>query len=241
MEMGDSEGPKAVKEGDSQGDQAGVIIVVSNFLLGLCRAYSPTLETKVATELLQRMKSKLDVKDKYHCRVKAGSENDFAALVHASVVIFRALPKSRPLVLRHGMVGMITHCVRNCTLASVLRGGGKEAASESSPMAWQRWLAPALLLLEVMAQPTSLVNDADDEEAASKPANRKSEYGKVLAEHRKQASKLAKTARSVFAAAMGKDAGKAATPKKKKETKQGEKICPPAMPWAFLDPRDVGV
>ena len=74
-----------------------------------------------------------------HFRVKAGSESSFAALVHASVTIFRALPNSRPLILRHGIAGMITHCVPNCTLTSALRSG-KDALE--SPMVWPRWLAP---------------------------------------------------------------------------------------------------
>lgn len=203
-------------------DSDSVTTVISNFLLDLCRTYSPELETKVTTELLRQVKSKLDVRSRFNCRVKAGSETEssFAALVHASVVIFRALPKSRPLVLRQGLVGMLTHCVRNCTLttALTLRSG------KDSSMVWPRWLAPALLLLEVMAQPTSvtLVNDDGDDEAPSKPASKKSEYGKVLAEHKKQTSKLARTTKSI----MSKDAAKLMTPKKKKDTpskKQGDK------------------
>lgn len=154
------------------GDWQEVIVVVSNFLLGIARGY-PELESSIATSLLQRLKACLDVKSPSHCRVKSSCDEKFAALAHCSVIILRSLPKSRPSVLRHGLVGMITHCVRNCTLASSI-GGAK------SPMAWPRWLVPALLVLEVMAQPTTISLESEDK-GQPKPTNKKSEYGKVFA------------------------------------------------------------
>eukprot|EP00571_Detonula_confervacea_P003423 CAMPEP_0172329052 /NCGR_PEP_ID=MMETSP1058-20130122/60671_1 /TAXON_ID=83371 /ORGANISM="Detonula confervacea, Strain CCMP 353" /LENGTH=4507 /DNA_ID=CAMNT_0013046199 /DNA_START=90 /DNA_END=13614 /DNA_ORIENTATION=- len=192
------------------GDSQGVIIVISNFLLDIC-----ALESNFALELLRRLKAKLDLKSPSQCQVKSGCEFSFAALVHASVIIFRALPKLRPLVLRQGFVGMITHCVRNCTLTS------KDAS-----MIWPRWLAPSLLILEVMAQPTSVtLDDEGGEEAGlSKPANKKSEYGKVLAEHKKQTCIMAKTTKNVFSTVMNKkEAGKMTPKKKDAETQKSDK------------------
>ena len=66
------------------------------------------------------------------------------------------------MILRQGLVGIITHCIRAVTLTSALRGNGKDAsASPESAMAWPTWLTPALLLLEVMAQPTSITLEDD--------------------------------------------------------------------------------
>lgn len=169
----DESDKKETEDSDSRGV---LIAVVSNFLLEIARGY-PDLEPSIASELLDRLKSNLDVQSPQHCRVKAGHEYTFAALAHASSVIFRALPKSRPLVLRHGLVGCITHCVRNCTIASSLKG---KDASET-PMAFPKWLASALLLLEIMAQPTSVTLVDGEEAGESKPANKKTEYGKVQA------------------------------------------------------------
>lgn len=165
----------ADKKGTEDSDSQGVlIVVVSNFLLEFARGY-PDLEPSIASELLDRLKSNLDVQSPQHCRVKAGCENTFASLAHASSVIFRALPKSRPLVLRRGLVGCIIHCVRSCTIASSLKG---KDVSET-PMVFPKWLASALLLLEIMAQPTSVTLVDGEEAGESKPANKKSEYGKV--------------------------------------------------------------
>ena len=60
-------------------------------------------------------------------------------------------------------------------MAHLLRD--RKDASSSTP-----WLAPVLLLLEVMAQLTSIT--LDDEIGDDKPANKKSEYGKLVAEHK---------------------------------------------------------
>lgn len=106
----------------SSSDSQDTIIIMSNFLLDVSKTY-PELESKVASELCQRLKGCIDLKSPSHCQVKSGFESRFAALSHSSVVIFRSLPKLRPLVLRHGLVGKLTHCVRNCTLTSALRGG----------------------------------------------------------------------------------------------------------------------
>ena len=139
-----------------------------------------------------------------HCQVKVGHESSFAALVHTAVVFFRALPNLRPLVLRHGLVGMITHCVRSCTLSLSL-----QCRDVETRLVWPIWLAPgksqflligpvfislcvsnkvflltsALLLMEVMATPTSIILDEEmcEEGGQAKLPSKRSEYGKVLA------------------------------------------------------------
>jgi len=203
--------------GPGDGDSDGVTVVMCNFLLNLCTRY-PSEIPKISNEILRRLKSNLHVESPSHCRVKVGCESSFAAVAHASVIFFRALPKSRPLILRHGLVGCLTHCVRNVTLTSALRSG-----KDSSPhhMNWPRWLSPVLLLLEVMAQPTAVSLDEtedEDENGNSKSASKKGEFGRVLAEHKKQSAALAKATRQVFSA-IHKDP---TIPIKKKKGKDSE-------------------
>jgi len=201
-------------------DKRGVVIVVSNFILDICRVY-PSLESSIGTELLRRLKfcledprrqSEGNTKPPSHCRVKSGCSS-FSALVHTSVIIFRATPKLRPLVLRHGLVGMITHCLRNCTLTSALRSGTDGAVS---PIVWPRWLAPSLLFLEVMAQPTSVTLDEEGS------LHKKSEHGKVLTEHRSLHKRQTQTLKNILLVVSNKDSGKF-TPKKKKDAESSKK------------------
>lgn len=216
---------------DVGSDQRSVVIVVSNFLLDFCKSSlvkaTPTqpldapvaLESSIGLELLERIKLCLDdtrgqsegnIKSFLNCHVKPGCSS-FAALVHTSVIFFRSHPKLLPLVLRHGIVGMITHCVRNVTVSSALRNSGTDA-SEPLSAVWPNWLAPALLLLEVMASPTSVT--LDEEETPQK----KSEYSKVLAEHNSLSKKQALTVKSIFSAVSNNELGKM-TSKNKKESK----------------------
>ena len=201
-------------------DKRGVVIVVSNFILDICRVY-PALESSIGTELLRRLKfcledprrqSEGNTKPPSHCRVKSGCSS-FSALVHTSVIIFRAIPKLRPLVLRHGLVGMITHCLRNCTLTPALRSGADGAVS---PILWPRWLAPSLLFLEVMAQPTSVTLEEEGS------LHKKSEYGKVLMEHRSLHKRQTQTLKNILLVVSNKDSGKV-TPKKKKDAESSKK------------------
>lgn len=202
--------------GDGDVNAEGIDVVVATFMLDLCSRF-PDDSTKISSELLRRLKANLRVKSPSHCQVKIGCETNFAALAHASVIFFRALPKSRPTVLRHGIVNSLLHCVRNVTLTSALRGGNDSAAE----MVWPRWLSPVLLFLEVMAQPTSISLEEceeDGESGAAKPNGKKGEYAKVLAEHKKQITALAKTTKQVFTA-LNKEVGAPSTKKKKaKET-----------------------
>ena len=231
----DESGDITKMSNDGGSDQRSVIIVVSNFLLDFCKSSlvkattgpsqpldAPVpLESSIGLELLERIKlclddtrgqSEGDIKSFSNCHVKPGCSS-FAALVHSSVIFFRSHPKLRPLVLRHGIVGIITHCVRNVTVSSALRNIGTDA---SVPLFWPDWLAPALLLLEVMASPTSVA--LDEEETPHK----KSEYTKVLAEHKSLSKKQAQTVKSIFSAVSSNEVGKM-TPKKKKDSKSIKK------------------
>lgn len=165
-----------------------LVLVVCNFILQACnqRAIAENLPGSVGAELLVRIKACLEVKSANQCRVKSRCENKFAALAHASVVFFRAVPKCRPLVLRNGLVGMISHCLSGERLRKDIKSG--------EPMVWPSWISPALLLLDVMAQPTSvsLVELNEGEVGGTAKSNKKTEYGRVLAEHEKAKQRIAK-------------------------------------------------
>ena len=191
-----------------EGDSEGVTVIMSNFLLEMCKR-SDEDATKIALDLLHRLKDNIVIKSKEHCEVKEGCETKFAAVTHASVIVMRTMPKLRPLLLREGVVICLLHCVRNVTTSPVLRGG-------RSQMIWPRWLAPTLLLLEAMAQPTSvsLVGFKEDKDLDPDDNTKKGEYAKVLSEHKKQTVMLAKTTKQLISS-LQKD-----TDTKKKKDKK---------------------
>ena len=194
-----------------EGDSEGVTVIISNFLLTMCKRGDEDA-TKIALDLLRRLKENIVIKSKEHCEVKEGCETKFAAVTHASVIVMRTMPKLRPLLLREGVVICLLHCVRNVTTSPALRDG-------KSQMIWPRWLAPTLLLLEVMAQPTSVsLEDAnDDKDSESDDNKKKGEFAKVLSEHKKQTSLLTKTTKQLISS-LQKDTD--AKKKKDKKSKQ---------------------
>eukprot|EP00804_Cyclotella_cryptica_P030429 CCRYP_008520-RB/>CCRYP_008520-RB protein AED:0.03 eAED:0.03 QI:213/1/1/1/1/1/14/495/4469 len=178
--------------GGGHSDVEHVTVVVASFLVDICSRYTADV-TKISTALIRRLKSNLRVKSRSHCQVKIGCETNFSALAHASVIFFRAIPRSRPLILRHGVVSCLLHCIRNVTLTTSLRNG--------SDMVWPCWLAPSLLLLELMAQPTtiSLEHESElDAEAGTTKMGKKGEFAKVMAEHKKQTAAMVKSTKHVF-------------------------------------------
>ena len=84
-------------------------------------------------------------------------------------------------------------------------------------MAWPTWLTPALLLLEVMAQPTSVTLEDDA------PANKKSEYGKLLVEHKKISTSQEKAMKNVYSLVTNNKDDSKATPKKSKKAGESKK------------------
>lgn len=147
-----------------------------------------------------------------------------SALVHASVIFFRSVPASKPLILRHGIISCLLHCVRNVTLMSSHRNGGCEVE-------WPCWLGPSLLLLELMAQPTSIPledENENDADTSGAKAGKKGDFARVMAQHKKQSSALAKHTKNVLTT-LNKDSNSSSTKKKKgkgsdvtKPTKTGQ-------------------
>ena len=192
-----------------EGDSEGITVIMSNFLLTLCKK-SDENASNVVSDLLRRLKENISIKSKEQCEVKEGSEAKFAAIIHACVIVMRIMPKLRPMLLHEGIVICLLHCVRNVTTSPALRDG-------KSHMFWPSWLAPTLLLLEVMAQPTSVSLEASKEEKDSDDNKRKGEFAKVLLEHKKQTSLLTKGTKLLMES-LQKD--KDAKKKKDKKSKQ---------------------
>lgn len=195
-----------------EGDSEGVTVIISNFLLTMCKR-SEEIATKIALDLIRRLKENIDIKSKDHCEVKEGCETKFAAITHACVIVMRTMPKLRPLLLREGAVICLLHCVRNVTTSPALRDG-------KSQMIWPRWLAPTLLLLEVMAQCTSvsLEDVAGVKDSESDDNKKKGEFSKVLSEHKKQTSMLAKTTKQLISSLQKDTVSKKKKDKKSKQS-----------------------
>lgn len=97
------------------------------------------------------------------------------------------------------------------TLTISLRNG-------SNDVVWPCWLAPSLLLLELMAQPTTISLEDESEmvaETGTVKMGKKGEFAKVMAEHKKQTAAMAKSTKQVFSLLYKE--GNVSFPKKKKE------------------------
>lgn len=195
-----------------EGDSEGVTVIISNFLLTMCKR-GEDIATKIALYLIRRLKESIVIKSKDHCEVKEGCETKFAAIAHACVIVMRTMPTLRPFLLREGAVICLLHCVRNVTTSPALRDG-------KSQMIWPRWLAPTLLLLEVMAQCTSvsLEDVAGVKDSESDDNKKKGEFSKVLSEHKKQTSMLTKTTKQLISSLQKDSVSKKKKDKKSKQS-----------------------
>lgn len=129
----------------SRMEDENTVLVVCQFLLDLCKS-NPSQRTDVVVETLSHLKSMLVVNGK-RTTVADTKEREFAALCYATVILLRALPRTRPLLLQHGLVSCTMSCLRSVVASKT---GG-----------WPRWVAPSVLLLDVMAQPSSASIEID--------------------------------------------------------------------------------
>ena len=99
-------------KGQGNSEVEALTVVLCSFLLDLCQRY-PSERDRIASELFARMNDQLveDTGDgSTGCTVKHGAEGSFAALCHGAVLFTRALPKTRTLVLKEGLVCRIISC-----------------------------------------------------------------------------------------------------------------------------------
>jgi Domain of Unknown Function (DUF908)/Domain of Unknown Function (DUF913) len=185
-----TETPVAI-EGQGNGDKEALTVVICSFLLGLCQKY-PERRDDIVLNLVSLLKNQLSEDmscDSPRVRVKAGRECSFASLCHATVLFTRALPKTRIRVLQKGLV----HCLVSCL------------EHEHDCDKWPTWLAPALLLLEVMSQPMASFSGLKDSEILAESdgfTTGNDELEQVREEHKKQGEKISDLAKAIFSSSF---------------------------------------
>jgi hypothetical protein len=196
-----------------------VTIVVCTFLLGLCENKSIE-RPQVVKELLRRTMSYIDMD---HSVIKSDGADQFASLCHGLVLILRSLPRLRSLALKNNLVTCLVDCIRNVTLDFV-----KIDCVKATSHVLPTWMSSALLLLDIMAHPIAISIETDDQiskddknESSKTPAiSRRSEYTRVLSEHKRQQSLLLKVSRRIT---LSLDSGTAVDKKKLSEGKESTK------------------
>ena len=195
-------------DGKGQGDSEieALTVVLCSFLLDLCQRY-PDERDRIATDLFARLKAQLleeKGRETLEWKVKIGREASFAALCHAAVLFSRALPKTRMLVLEEGLIHCIISCIHVFLRTSKFSSRtAREETSKLSKHSWPMWLAPCLLLLDIMAQPVVAFTDEvseDDDPDDGGLSKGKGELRQVKEEHKRQANALSLLAHSLFTA-----------------------------------------
>ena len=82
-------------------------------------------------------------------------DNEFSSVCHASVILLRALPKTRVLALRLGLMKLFLGYMNSFL---------ENSKASETPSSWPCWTTPVMLLLEILAQPTAAPFDTNDEE-----------------------------------------------------------------------------
>jgi hypothetical protein len=184
-------------DGKGQGDAEieALTVVTSSFVLDLCQRY-PDERLWIVSDLFERLKchfTQVQNGDDTSWTISSAHSCSFASLCHAAVLFTRALPRTRVLVLQNGLVRRLVSTIQTFAMS---RGPPSDRASQEA--AWPIWLAPSLLLLDVMAQPMTAFLDyaASDEDDDVHSGGE--ELSQVREEHKLQAAALAKTADAIF-------------------------------------------
>ena len=198
----DNDDLNSIKVNLNSNENESVTTVVCSFLLDQCEKY-PATRSNMIVEILHRLKSCLEFEPKgSNCRVINGRECQFASMCHTSVIFLRALPRTRPILLKFNLVGGLIQCLK--TFSNTIR-----QSSDAVALSWPEWVSPILLLLDIMAQPTSITLDCDDKELedaisvidAIKDVTEdieQGEFSRLCAEHKKDTEVLSKAAKIIF-------------------------------------------
>ena len=179
-------------------DDEATSVVVGSFLLELCSRY-PSDRSQILEQLLVGLESGMVFDPKGHASVIEGKEGYFTSACHTTVLLLRAMPKIRICALKMNTVSLLLQCLRSVT--SKIRSSDFCGLLPS-------WVTPALLLLEVMAQPMVLppkideATEVDEEKKADflGLSKRRDDYDKVASEHKKQRMTVSKTAKRISSA-----------------------------------------
>lgn len=191
-------------EGKRQEDaqSEALTVVLCAFLLDICERY-PSESTNIAKEALSQLKGQISQSqegDTTIYSVHPGKEKSFAALCHSAVLFSRALPETRSLVLKENLVQRLSSCIKSLLKCQSEALSSDSTAGKSQTRVWPMWLASAVLVLEVMAQPVVAFSKADSNQDDRLEQTAKNEYDQVKDEHQKQSSELAATAAKIFSA-----------------------------------------
>ena len=179
-------GEKSTRLSEGDAEAEALTVVLCSFMLDLCQRHAEE-RSGIAAQVFARLKAKLSKVGEGEGTswfVPDSSEAGVAALCHAAVLVTRALPKTRLLVLKEGIVRPLISCVQSFVSATI-----DEAPARMHGASFPLWMAPSLLLLDIMAQP--LVAFSDD--AMIKSISEDSpddEFCQVQKEHKEQVSEL---------------------------------------------------
>ena len=137
------------KENDGDGESETLTVVLSTFLLEQIQN-NPEKLVEVVSLVLSHLNEKISVEKEsitLLCKIEGTDEASFSALCHAVALLTRARPKSRRLLLEMGLVGKIMSCLE-FAIASI-----ENKNSASCVALTPLWFTPAILLLDIMAQP----------------------------------------------------------------------------------------
>lgn len=195
-------------QGEGDGEVEALTVVLCSFLLEMCQRH-PSERAKTFSGVIHRLKAQLSDLSAGDYQVIEGKESAFAALCHATVLFTRALPNLRTSVLQECLVCRIVSCVEG--FVSTI----PEPPTNDVTICWPVWLAPSLLLLDIMAQPIVAFSHRDDKtvkttdgemdsggsaqsEMDSGGSAQINELHQVQDEHKAQASSLAEIAQKIF-------------------------------------------
>jgi hypothetical protein len=191
--------------GEGDGETEALTVVLSSFLLEMCQRH-PTERARTFSEIILRLKAQLvdsSADEVLGGQVREGRELAFAALCHATVLFARALPSLRTEVLKEGLVRRILACVEG--FISSISDTGSSAPDNKVAICWPVWLAPSLLILDIMAQPIVAFSTSDtdskrncDERMDAENSIDVDELQQIRDEHKTQAHALAEIAQKIF-------------------------------------------
>lgn len=193
--------PLKSKSSDGNGEAEATTVVLCSFLLDLCHRY-PDEHFRIVGIVLEELKEKIvatefDASNLYN-PVPEANEASVSALCHAVVLFTRALPKTRGLVLKYDLVAPLVASVYTALNLNQL------SSSQSQGTEMPSWMAPALLLIDIMCQPV-VGFSGDDLERLGLRDEKEGELVEVRNEQKKQAEELSESAKQIFAAVSALD------------------------------------
>lgn len=207
------EGPSVGTEAQSsnetmQFESKNFHIIVCKVLLDVCKRY-PLERHRIFDQIIKCLINSLEKDIKGNCTVDVSSERAVASICHSLVLFSRAIPRLRTSILKNNVMSSLLQCLK--TFCSKLKH-----TRERNQSLWPCWIAPCMLLFDVMAEPMTL--DGEKSAADDKSSSSRTDWNRVTSEHKRQQLSLTKVSKKISTAI---DKTKLAPKKNKvKETKE---------------------